>query len=51
LAVVNPSSSKSAQYTLPAGTYTDLYGKAVSGSVTLAPHSGIVLLVAGAPRC
>jgi hypothetical protein len=51
VAIVNPSSSASASYTLPAGTYTDLYGKSVTGTVTLAPHSGLVLIVGGAPRC
>jgi hypothetical protein len=51
LSVANPSSSSTAQYTLPAGQYTDLYGHAAAGSVTLGPHSGIVLLLVGAPHC
>jgi hypothetical protein len=51
LAVTNIESSNTYQYTLPAGTYTDLYGNAVSGTITLAPHSGIVLLKQGSPNC
>jgi hypothetical protein len=44
-AIVNPSSTATVTFTLPTGTtYKDLYGAAVSGSVTLGPHSGIVLL-------
>ena len=51
-AIVNPSSTATVKFMLPPGaTDHDLYGTAVSGSVTLAPHSGIVLLTAGAPSC
>jgi len=43
LTLVNPSSTSSVTVLLT-GTYHDLYGNVVSGSITLAPASGIVLL-------
>jgi hypothetical protein len=51
LAVANPSSTATVKFTLPAGSYKDLYGATVSGTVTLGPHSGIVLLRNDAPNC
>ena len=52
VAVVNPSSTATITFTLPPGkSYQDLYGAAVGGSVTLAPHSGIVVTTAGTPSC
>jgi hypothetical protein len=51
LSLVNPSGSASTTVTLPAGrAYKDLAGNAVSGSVTLAPHGGLVLISA-TPGC
>lgn len=50
-ALVNPSSTATVNVTLPAGTYKDLYGNAVAGTVTLGPHSGMVLVATGAPGC
>lgn len=45
IAVANPSATVSHTVTLPAGaTYHDASGNAVSGKVSLAAHSGIVLL-------
>lgn len=42
---VNPSSTVSASYTVPAGTWADQFGNAVaSGAQTLAAKSGIVLV-------
>jgi hypothetical protein len=41
--IVDPSSTASATVTLPAGDYVDPHGTAYSGSVTLAPNSGLVL--------
>jgi len=49
LAIVNPSHG-SATFTLPAGTFKDLYGATVGPTVTLGGTSGIVLL-ASAPQC
>jgi hypothetical protein len=51
LAVANPSSTATVNFTLPAGSYKNLYGTAVSGTITLAPHSGIVLLRSDASNC
>ena len=46
LSIVNPSSSSKYTVTLPRGTvYVDLYGKLISGRVTLFPHSGMVLVI------
>ncbi len=43
--IVNPSSTTSYTVTLnPANHYVDLYGHAVGATLTLAPHTGIVLL-------
>ncbi|MGZ3665768.1 MAG: putative glycoside hydrolase [Ktedonobacterales bacterium] len=45
LAIVNPSASHGYTVQLPANTYKDLYGHTLAnGSITLGPHSGIVLL-------
>lgn len=45
LSLVNPSATKS--YTVQLnGSYKDLYGNSVNGTITLPPHSGIVLLQA-----
>ena len=49
LAIVNPS-TQSVTFTLPSGTFTDLYGSAAGATVTLAATSAIVLL-ASAPQC
>jgi hypothetical protein len=43
LTIVNPSSTQSFGVTLPAGTYQDMYGNAVSNT-TLSAHSGLVLV-------
>jgi hypothetical protein len=43
-AIVNPSSKLSYTITIPAGVYTDVYGQAVAGNVTLGVHSGLVLV-------
>lgn len=37
--------------TLPAGSFTDLYGRAVGATIAVPPASGRVLLSSGAPRC
>ncbi len=50
IAIANPSTSD-ASFTLPAGSFTDLYGQSRSGSVSLGATSGIVLLDTGGPRC
>jgi hypothetical protein len=51
LSIVNPSGSGSTTVTLPAGrAFQDLYGKSVSGSVTLPAHGGLVL-TSSAPGC
>lgn len=44
-AVVNPDSANAYTVTFPAGTYTDLYGNAIT-SVTMPAISGLVLLLA-----
>lgn len=45
LSLVNPSNTYSYTVTLDAGThYKDLYGHPIAGTVTLPPHSGLVLL-------
>ena len=45
LSLVNPSASASYTVTLKAGSrYSDLYGRPVGSTVTLPPHSGLVLL-------
>lgn len=41
---VNPSRSTTYTVAVPAGTYQDLYGNIQSGTVTLGPESGIVLV-------
>ncbi len=43
LAIVNPSLNQSYTVTLPANTYKDLYGHAVT-TVTMQPYSGLVLV-------
>jgi Hypothetical glycosyl hydrolase family 15 len=43
MAIVNPSASNTYTVTL-SGTHHDLYGNPISGAITLAPHSGAVLL-------
>ena len=43
LAIVNPSLDQSYTVTLPANTYTDLYGHLVA-TVTMQPYSGLVLV-------
>ncbi|GAC1566045.1 MAG: hypothetical protein NVS3B14_05950 [Ktedonobacteraceae bacterium] len=49
LSLVNPSPTDTRSVQLPPGShYTDLYGKAMSQTVTLLPHSGLVLLDAAA---
>jgi len=48
LAIVNPSSSQSFTITLLPDTYLDLYGNNLD-TITLEPHSGIVLLKRTAP--
>ncbi len=50
VAIVNPSGA-AATFTLPAGSFVDLYGNAVSGSVSMAADTGLVLLDTGGPRC
>jgi hypothetical protein len=46
LSLVNPSPTETYTVTLPRGNcYVDLYGKVVTQTVTLPPHSGLVLLV------
>jgi hypothetical protein len=49
LAIVKPSAS-SVTFTLPSGTFTDLYGTVAGFTVTLGANSGIVLL-ASASQC
>ncbi len=45
LSLVNPSAAISYTVSLPSGHhYVDLYGMAVSGTITMPPHSGLVLL-------
>jgi hypothetical protein len=44
LVVVNPSSTASLDYVLPAGDWTTLTGGAVQGRVVLAPTSAVILL-------
>jgi lysophospholipase L1-like esterase len=43
---VNPSSKESASFAVPSGNWTDRFGSKVSGTVTLTPRSGIILLKA-----
>ncbi len=49
LAIVNPTTA-AVTFTLPPGTFVDLYGNSVSGSVPLAATSGLVLLTSS-PGC
>ncbi len=43
--LVNPSATASYTVTLPTGNhYRDLYGDAISGTVSMPPHSGLVLV-------
>jgi hypothetical protein len=49
LALANPGSG-SVTFTLPSGTFTDLYGAVQGPTVTLAPGAGVVLL-ASSPQC
>ena len=49
-AIANPSANAAA-FTLPSGSFQDLHGSAVSGSVPLAAGTGTVLLDTGGPRC
>jgi hypothetical protein len=44
MVAVNPSSTQTSVVNLDGGPYHDLYGNAVGASITLSPHSGIVLL-------
>jgi len=47
VSIVNPSSKSTFRVTLNSSlTYVDLYGKVVSSTVVLPPHSGLVLLTA-----
>lgn len=51
ISLANPSATATVTYTLPAtNTYHDLSGNAVAGTVTLAPHGGLVL-VSALPGC
>ena len=43
LAIVNPSPDQAYTVTLPANTYKDLYGRAIT-TVTMQPYSGLVLV-------
>ncbi len=43
-AIVNPSSSHTSVISLLPNRYKDLYGNVIQGSITLQPHSGMVLL-------
>ncbi len=49
IAVVNPS-GKSVTFTLPSGSFKDLYGATAGANVVLGATSGVVLL-AGSPQC
>lgn len=49
LAIANPS-GQSVTFTLPSGTFKDLYGATAGATVTLGATSGIVLL-ASSPQC
>lgn len=42
--IVNPSSTQAVSITLPPHHYKDLYGNTINTTLTLNPHSGIVLL-------
>ena len=44
IAVINPSSKTAADYGIPAGQWRDLQGAAQSGTVSLPPASGLVLV-------
>ncbi len=44
LVAVNPSSTAPAAFTIPTGRWTDSRGNIVSGNITLAPRSGLVLI-------
>jgi hypothetical protein len=50
IAVVNPSTS-SVTYTVPAGSFVDETGQAVTGSLSLGAHSGAVLVQTSGTRC
>jgi hypothetical protein len=49
-AIVNPTAN-AVSFTLPSGSFQDSYASAVSGSVSLAPDSAVVLLDTAGPRC
>ncbi len=49
-AIVNPT-GQGATFTLPAGSFEDLYGGAMGGSVPLGAGTGLVLLDTAGPRC
>jgi hypothetical protein len=49
LAIVNPSGA-GVTFTLPSGTFNNLYGATVGATITLSAKSGIVLLAAS-PQC
>jgi hypothetical protein len=48
---VNPSSTQTVTVPLPAGTWTDLEGNTITGSVTLGPTTGTVLTAAPGSEC
>ena len=49
-AIVNPTTS-AATFTLPSGSFTDLYGNPANSSVSLPVDTGMVLLCTSGPRC
>jgi hypothetical protein len=44
VSIVNPSATESYTVTLDGGPYHDLYGNPIERTITLSPHSGMVLL-------